>query len=32
MAALLGALVLIWSRNERMRELKLQAGQDPLTG
>ena len=32
MAALLGALVLIWSRNERMQELRLQAGQDPLTG
>ncbi|HSR95148.1 MAG TPA: diguanylate cyclase [Solirubrobacterales bacterium] len=32
MAALLGALVLIWSRNERMQELTLQAGQDPLTG
>jgi diguanylate cyclase (GGDEF)-like protein len=32
MAALLGALVLIWSRNERMRELKQQASHDPLTG
>jgi diguanylate cyclase (GGDEF)-like protein len=32
MAALLGALVLIWSRNERVRELQLQASQDPLTG
>ncbi len=32
LAALLGALVLIWSRNERMQELKLQASQDPLTG
>jgi diguanylate cyclase (GGDEF)-like protein len=32
MAALLGALVLIWSRNERMQELALQASQDPLTG
>ncbi len=32
LAALLGALVLIWSRNERMRELKLQASQDSLTG
>ncbi len=31
-AALLGALVLIWSRNERMRELKREASQDPLTG
>lgn len=32
LAALLGALVLIWSRNERMRELKRHAGQDSLTG
>jgi diguanylate cyclase (GGDEF)-like protein len=32
LAALLGALVLIWSRNERMQELKQQAGHDPLTG
>jgi diguanylate cyclase (GGDEF)-like protein len=32
LAALLGALVLIWSRNERMQELKRQAGQDSLTG
>lgn len=32
MAALLGALVLIWSRNERMRDLKQQASHDPLTG
>jgi diguanylate cyclase (GGDEF)-like protein len=32
LAALLGALVLIWSRNERMRELKREASQDPLTG
>jgi diguanylate cyclase (GGDEF)-like protein len=32
LAALLGALVLIWSRNERMRELKRQASQDSLTG
>ena len=31
-AALLGTLVLIWSRNERMQELQLQASQDPLTG
>ena len=31
-AALLAALVLIWSRRERMQELKLQASQDPLTG
>ncbi|HEX3609798.1 MAG TPA: diguanylate cyclase [Solirubrobacterales bacterium] len=32
LAALLGALVLIWNRNERMQELKRQAGQDSLTG
>jgi diguanylate cyclase (GGDEF)-like protein len=31
-AALLGALVVIWSRNERMEELRRQAGHDPLTG
>ncbi len=32
MAALVGALLLIWSRNERMRELQRQASQDPLSG
>jgi diguanylate cyclase (GGDEF)-like protein len=32
LAALLGALVLIWSRNERMRDLQREASQDPLTG
>lgn len=32
LAALLGALVLVWSRNERMQELQQQASQDPLTG
>jgi diguanylate cyclase (GGDEF)-like protein len=32
LAALLGALVLVWSRNERMQELRRQASQDPLTG
>ncbi|MDX6601193.1 MAG: hypothetical protein QOF13_395 [Solirubrobacterales bacterium] len=32
LAALLAALVLVWSRNERMRELARQASQDPLTG
>jgi len=32
LAAVLGALVLIWSRNEKMQELRLQASQDPLTG
>jgi diguanylate cyclase (GGDEF)-like protein len=32
LAALLGALTLIWSRNERMEELRRQAGHDSLTG
>jgi diguanylate cyclase (GGDEF)-like protein len=32
LAALLAALVLIWSRNERMQELRRQATRDPLTG
>ncbi len=32
LAALLGALVLFWSRSERIRELQRQASQDPLTG
>ncbi len=32
LAALLGALIIIWSRNERMRELQRQAGEDSLTG
>jgi len=32
LAVLLGALILIWSRNEKMQELRLQASQDPLTG
>ena len=32
LAALLGALVLIWSRNERMQELQRLADQDSLTG
>jgi len=31
LAALLAALVLIWSRSERMQELARQASQDPLT-
>jgi diguanylate cyclase (GGDEF)-like protein len=31
-AALLAALVLIWSRRERMQDLARQASQDPLTG
>jgi diguanylate cyclase (GGDEF)-like protein len=32
LAALLAALVLIWSRTERMQELQQQASHDPLTG
>jgi diguanylate cyclase (GGDEF)-like protein len=32
LAAVLGALVLVWSRNEHMRELRRQASQDSLTG
>jgi diguanylate cyclase len=32
LAALLGALVLVWSRNERILELEREAGQDALTG
>jgi diguanylate cyclase (GGDEF)-like protein len=32
LAALLGSLILTWSRNERMQELEREAGQDPLTG
>ena len=32
LAALLGALILVWSRNERMQELERQASQDSLTG
>jgi len=32
LAALLGALILVWSRNERMQELEREAGQDSLTG
>jgi diguanylate cyclase (GGDEF)-like protein len=32
LAALMGALVLVWSRNERMQELQHQASEDPLTG
>jgi diguanylate cyclase (GGDEF)-like protein len=31
-SSLLGALILIWSRNERMRELEREAGEDALTG
>jgi diguanylate cyclase (GGDEF)-like protein len=32
LSLLLGALILVWSRNERMQELEREAGQDPLTG
>jgi diguanylate cyclase (GGDEF)-like protein len=32
LAALLAVLVLVWSRSERMQELRRQASQDPLTG
>jgi diguanylate cyclase (GGDEF)-like protein len=32
LSALLAALVLVWSRNERMQELARQASQDSLTG
>jgi diguanylate cyclase (GGDEF)-like protein len=32
LAAMLAALVVIWSRNERMQELARQASQDSLTG
>jgi diguanylate cyclase (GGDEF)-like protein len=32
LAALLGALILVWSRNERMQELQREASEDPLTG
>jgi diguanylate cyclase (GGDEF)-like protein len=32
LATLLAALVLVWSRNERMQDLKQQASHDPLTG
>jgi diguanylate cyclase (GGDEF)-like protein len=32
MAALLAALILIWSRNEKMQRLEREASHDPLTG
>ncbi len=32
LAALLGSLILVWSRNERMQELQREASLDPLTG
>jgi diguanylate cyclase (GGDEF)-like protein len=31
-AALLGALIFVWSRNERMQRLEREAGEDALTG
>jgi diguanylate cyclase (GGDEF)-like protein len=32
LSALLGALIFIWSRNERFQELEREAGEDELTG
>jgi diguanylate cyclase (GGDEF)-like protein len=32
LAALLGSLILVWSRNERMQQLQREASLDPLTG
>jgi diguanylate cyclase (GGDEF)-like protein len=32
LAALLGSLIFVWSRNERMQELEREASQDALTG
>jgi diguanylate cyclase (GGDEF)-like protein len=32
LAALLGALIVIWNRHEQLQELQRQASQDPLTG
>ncbi len=32
LSALLGALIFIWSRNERFQELEREAGEDALTG
>ncbi len=32
LAALLGSLIFVWSRNERMQELEREADQDSLTG
>ncbi len=32
LSALLAALILVWSRNERMQELQREASLDPLTG
>lgn len=32
LSALLGVLIFVWSRNEKIQELERQAGEDPLTG
>ncbi|HEX3239893.1 MAG TPA: diguanylate cyclase [Solirubrobacterales bacterium] len=32
LATLLGSLILVWSRNEKMQELEREASEDPLTG
>ena len=32
LAAVLAALIFVWSRNERMQELRREASEDPLTG
>ncbi len=32
LACLLGSLILVWSRNERLQELRREASEDPLTG
>jgi diguanylate cyclase (GGDEF)-like protein len=32
LAALLAALIVVWTRNERLQELRREARQDPLTG
>jgi diguanylate cyclase (GGDEF)-like protein len=32
LAALVGVLIYVWSRNERMQDLERQASEDPLTG
>jgi diguanylate cyclase (GGDEF)-like protein len=32
LATLLGSLIMVWSRNEKMQELEREASEDPLTG
>lgn len=32
LSALLGVLIFVWSRNEKIQDLERQAGEDPLTG